>query len=131
MPTLFHITPRHHIGKIAREGLQPRIGPRARLGKEPKPAIYCFSSARDLEDGLNWLEREFREEAILALLRITVPDSMPIEQDVPWESTVTTPVPPAQIAVLSRDMFGETDLQAVCAREGTPLLECALKMSLP
>ena len=100
---LYHLTPARNIPALGRQGLIPRHGVRAKRFGEPRPAIYCFASMDDLDEGLvNWLADEFPETTRLALLEIDLPDTLAWER-VAFEIQVFDPIPPAAIRIVSRD----------------------------
>lgn len=101
---LSHVTPTRNLGRILREGLLPARGPRSRAAHEPHPAIYCFCDRASLECGTaQWFFDLFDDRTRLALLRITVPRDIQLLSDVAWERHILTPIPSAQVCILSRD----------------------------
>jgi hypothetical protein len=100
---LYHLTPARLVARILREGLAPRVGPRARRIRETVPAIYFFGSTDDLDAGLEqWLELEFDDETPLALLEVDLPAHCRWER-VAFEIQVYDPIPPTAIRVISRN----------------------------
>lgn len=68
---VFHLTPAEKLPDIMREGLLPQTGPRSTLANEPFPAVHCFRSVDEAEDGyINWLADEFEDGTVMALLSI-------------------------------------------------------------
>lgn len=99
---MYHLTPARNLPSILRKGLRPRRGPRSRLAKEPGLAVYLFPDLEALETAAtNWVAEVFPETTPLALLRITLPPSAVIDASVAWERSVTTPVPPEHVVVVT------------------------------
>lgn len=108
---LYHVTAARNLGKIMREGLVPRIGPRSKRSREKADAIYFFPSLEVAENGLeNWMVHEFSEEARLVLLEVTIPAGVAVYSDVEFERHIFDPIDPKFIRVLSRDVFSEVSL---------------------
>jgi hypothetical protein len=116
---LYHVTPTRNLGRILREGLLPRKGPRSRNAKERVPAIYCFPDQTSLEEGISqWFFDLFTDETPLALLEITVAAGVRIESDVAWERHLLVPIPPDHLQVLDRNYGGYTrqNTESRCSR---------------
>ena len=109
--TAYHITLTRNVGRVLQDGLVPRIGPRSRRLKESRPAIYLFPTIEDAENAFsNWLGDEFSENTRLALLKVTIPHTMEVFSDVPFECHVYDPIPAVCISVQSMDLGGEIGL---------------------
>jgi hypothetical protein len=103
MATVYHVTERHNVPTILRDGLIPKIGPRSKRAKEKTPRIYVFPDMTSMEDGVcNWLGDEFTKRT--SLLEINVPDEWLTHDAVRWEATICQPVPPSCIKVIVDDM---------------------------
>lgn len=112
--TFYHFTLARNVPKIMEHGLIPKRGTRSRKLKENKPAIYLFPTIEDAEEGFSqWLMDEFAETTKLALLKVTVPHSIELYSDVPFENHVYDPIPPANITVQTMDAGSELDLSSL------------------
>ncbi len=106
--TFYHMTLARNVNKVLSDGLIPRRGPRSRKMKEGDAAIYLFPTIKDAELAYtSWLGNEFADETKLALLKVTVPHTMEIHSDAPYECHVYEPIPPSCISVQSADAGGE------------------------
>lgn len=72
MPQLvYHVTPASNLTAIYAQGLVPQIGPRSRLARESRPAVYCFPTQEAMETALsNWLGEQFDLDEELVVLQI-------------------------------------------------------------
>jgi hypothetical protein len=108
----WHVTPTSQLDAIEAEGLIPMVGERAALLGEPRPAIYLFPSLSDLDNALlNWLGEQFDEDEELALLKVEVPDDAEIWSDAEYEIAVGTPIPMANIEIMTRDLDSVSDIE--------------------
>ncbi len=106
--TFYHITLTRNIPKILIDGLIPKKGTRSRRLKEGAPAIYLFPTIEDAETAFgNWLGDEFSDNTRLALLKVTVPHTIELHSDVPFECHVYEPIPASCISVQSNDLGNE------------------------
>lgn len=102
---VWHVTPKTMVGRILRQGLLPKVGPRSRSAKETLPAIYVFPDFLALEDGIsNWLGDAFDENTALSVLELTVPRDWLHQDAVRYECTITQPVPAERIKLLIPDI---------------------------
>lgn len=103
MQYAYHVTAAKNLPSIAAYGLLPRIGPNAKLLKEPKPAIYLFPTIEDLETAWDtWLGDLFDVDEQVALLKVEL--TGPTHSEVEYELMVFEPIPVAQIELLTRDL---------------------------
>lgn len=108
---VYHITPIENLDDIMTTGLVPQIGPRSLALGEPKPAIYFFPTLDDVDTALSqWAGRAFDEDSEVALLRVTLPDTVTIFSDAGYECHTYDTIPPGCFRVLSTDVFGESDI---------------------
>lgn len=108
----YHMTPARNVARILREGLVPRRGPRSRAMKEKYPAIYLFPDLATAEHAYSdWMEREFGEDTVLSLLRVTLPPGIKVHSDAGFERHIYAAVPPENIRLLARDVGAETSLR--------------------
>jgi hypothetical protein len=101
--TAYHVTPADTLATIEREGLRPRVGPRARLLGEPGPAIYLFEDRLTAEDAVtNWLGEAFDEDVALSLLEVTLDAGLRRRPDLAMggELVVIDPIPATAIRVI-------------------------------
>lgn len=106
--TAYHITLTRNVAKVLSEGLVPRIGPRSRKLKEPRPAIYLFPTLADAETAYeHWLSEEFSETTRLALLKVTIPHTIEVFSDAPYERHVYDAIPAICITVQTMDLGEE------------------------
>lgn len=106
--TFYHFTLARNVPKIKEMGLIPKRGSRSRRIKEKRDAIYLFPTIQDAEDGYSqWLMDEFSERTKLALLKVTVPHSIELFSDVPFENHIYDSIPPQCITVQSMDVGDE------------------------
>lgn len=106
----YHFTLARNVPRILESGLIPKLGSRSRKLKEARPAIYLFPTIQDAEDGFTqWFMDEFSERTKLALLKITVPHTIDLHSDVPFERHIYEPIPPFCITVQSMDVGNELD----------------------
>lgn len=107
--TLFHVTPARSLHRILCEGLQPRIGPRARRAGERVAGVYFFLTSDAAADAVSgWLGDCFGESTHLALLEVRVSaqafqNSREIAGMAGYEVCLTTAIAPEQIAVKNTD----------------------------
>lgn len=101
MQTYYHITEKGNVESIMQHGIIPKIGERSREQGEEK-GVFLFSSREDMEDGLqNWLSDCFGENKELMCLKVSVPDSFPIQKSsVEWEKISAITIPPMYISLL-------------------------------
>lgn len=95
---LFHLTNRHLIPQILKEGLLPELGERSSQC-EPEKAIFLFTSLEALEDAVtNWFGDEVEEEMALGIVKVTVPGfwekNVFIDPEVGYEAICKVPIPP-------------------------------------
>ena len=101
---LYHVTPTRNLARIMRDGLLPKIGPRARLIQEPVKGIYLFHSAQDAEEAvMNWLGDQFGEDTQLTLLAVQVPPGSAQVVGAGYETILTAVIPPQNIRVVTKD----------------------------
>jgi hypothetical protein len=103
--TLYHVTPTRNVKSILAKGLVPSIGARSSQ-LETESNLFFFPSKDAAEDALmNWLGDEFPEDEPLALLAVS---SNGLEgkftQGAEYEYTVSSPVPPQNIKVVSTNI---------------------------
>ncbi len=98
---VYHVTPKRNVPRIMRDGLQPRIGPRSKKGREKIASIYVFPDWLSCEDGMsNWLIDEFDETTPLSVLELTIPTSWLHRDQLQWEAEIRQVVPPDHIRVV-------------------------------
>jgi hypothetical protein len=103
MTVLFHLTPSSNVAGILRDGLVPRIGPRATKLGERRPVVYMFSNMDDLGCALdNWLGEELEDVAKIALIRADIPPEIR-RRRVAFEIQVFDTIPPDCLTIVSRD----------------------------
>jgi hypothetical protein len=107
--TAYHITLARNVSRVMQEGLVPRVGPRSRKLKEPRAAIYLFPTLEDAATAYDhWLSEEFSENTRLALLKVSVPHTIEVHSDAPFECHVYDPIPAICLSVQTLDLGGET-----------------------
>jgi hypothetical protein len=102
---LYHVTPTRNVKSILARGLVPSIGARSSQ-LETDSNLYFFPNKDAAEDALmNWLGDEFPEDEPLALLAVS---SRGLEgkftPGAEYEYTVSSPVPPQNIKVVSTNI---------------------------
>jgi hypothetical protein len=106
--TAYHITLARNIQHVMADGLIPRVGPRSRKLKEPRPAIYLFPTLEDAETAYShWLSDEFSETTRLALLKVSIPHTIEVHTDAPFECHVYDPIPAVCLSVQTMDLGNE------------------------
>ena len=93
---MFHVTPKRNLSKILARGLQPQLGPRARLCGESYEAIFCFKTQSDCDTALStWMADCFEDEpeGSLAILEVTLPKGARTHPDAIYEVAVLDPIP--------------------------------------
>ena len=112
--TFYHITLTRNIARVMAEGLIPRKGTRSRKIKEGAPAIYLFPTIEDAETAYgNWLGDEFADTTKLALLKVTVPHTVELHSDVPFECHVYETIPPQCISIQTTDLGNAMDFESL------------------
>lgn len=102
----FHVTTRDALDEILESGLQPRIGPRSKLGSESAPAIYLFASREDTENGLmNWLGECFDDDEELVVIEVDLVGVPQKRKSDHFEVIVTENIPSERIAFVYDENF--------------------------
>ena len=110
----YHVTPVRNLKSIMEQGLVPKVGSRSKKIGEGSEGIYLFYTLAGVEDALNgWLGLEFSSNARLALLRVKEPPNAKISYGADYERIIASIIPPKNIEVLSRDLFGEPDIRSL------------------
>jgi len=117
----YHVTTAENLDGIMREGLVPRVGPRAAAIGEPVAGVFLFPDAEALEGGLGgWLGEQFDEDEALVLLGVEVPPGTPVAEGAGFETVVTATLPPSCLAVLHRDLGSVCSIEEALAGGGAP-----------
>ena len=99
--TLYHATKEENLRQILSDGLKPGIGEYAKEMGEKKAGIWLFPSYEDAMEMIPvWLEPFYGTK--LALLRIDLPGSFPLEYTgSDYEVVSTVPIPVEYITLCS------------------------------
>jgi hypothetical protein len=100
----WHVTPARNLPAIEREGLLPRIGPRAAMLGERASAVYLFPDLATAEDALmSWLGEALAVDGELALLEVAT-DGLAQDEGAGFEIAVLEAIPPSRLRVARRDI---------------------------
>lgn len=103
----WHVTPRRSVRNILREGLLPRIGPRAQQLGESQPAVYLFTSLEACLEGVEQWAADAMPDEPLALLRVRIPRDADEARGAAFERCITSAIPTWMCEVVSFDLLGE------------------------
>jgi hypothetical protein len=107
-PVYYHVTLTDNLKSIMERGLMPSVGERSKKIGEPA-AVFLFPSEEDAETAVgSWLGDEVDEDEPLALLRVTVPPEIKVEQTqgADFDCWSRERIPPECIQIVDKNFGG-------------------------
>lgn len=98
---LYHITPATNLPNILKDGLIPKIGPRALAGGEERASIWLLSCQEDANDAIKiWFFLECGQPSDLRILEVEIPQGADCcIRPQGFESVCYTPIPASCLRV--------------------------------